>query len=576
MKKTGLFISLLVLVLLQVALFLGRDFFRRAGAGTVDNDKKISLLGSSIKFFPWQDRAWLETGRALSEKAADNLGDQAVRDAALAGSVKAFDKGLGRNPVSVTGHLYLGQALLLMNYMHADPGRRYFDEYRKAARLTGHNTELYFESGKVLLSKWADLKDTEKAFTRDILKKALAGKDLGRLSQVLEIWLLHGGDPQVMESVMPEDPAVLRFYAGFLGGKSFTIEPRLKALASAERLEFDKAGEELNAGRRGMDYYRPEKAAEFLVSGLKRLNGIRFYGDLTNGGDRLDPRAVSAAKKGILSLLATYQVEKTGTLSDPEGTIAAFMETEDDPAALGEFEKFLRGRGVLAEKGGLVVGTKDLETLAFELDLDFRQHRFRDIVRVGEALDASALVIPPDKQRYYVKILDTIGSSLFKLDYIYEAEKQLRKALELEPANLETLLGLDRCYARLNEEAERLAVRRSMAAVLTPAELFLGGEVVERGAVPAHDIICDGSRSRFELKFESLRTGQAPLVTVVFNGKVVREAYLADGLAVFEAGTRIGPNRLEITPVNCRIRLNSLAMINLGEAENAARPGQLS
>ncbi len=576
MKKTGLFISLSILVLLQVALFLGRDFCRRAVAGTFDNDRKISLLGSSLKFFPWQDTAWLETGRALSEKAADNLGDAAVRDAALAGSVKAFDKGLGRNPVSVTGHLYLGQALLLMNYLREDPGRRYFDEYRKAAELTGHNTELYFESGKVLLSKWSDLKDTEKAFTKEILKKALAGKDLKRLDQVLEIWLLQVGDPSVMESMMPEDPAVLRFYAGFLGGKSFNIGPRLKALARAERLEFDKAGDELNAGRRGMDYYRPEKAAEFLAAGLKRLNGIRFYGDLTDGGDRLDPRAVSAARKGTLSLLATYQVEKTGTLSDPDGTIAAYLEAEDDPAALGEFEKFLRARGVLAEKGGLVVGAKDLETLAFELDLDFRQHRFRDIVRVGEALDASSLVIPPDKRRYYVKILDTIGNSLFKLDYIYESEKQLRKALELDPANLETLLGLERCYARLNEEAERQAVRKLMAAVLSPAEIFLGGEVVERGAASAHDIICDGGRTRFELKFESLRAGQAPLVTVVFNGKVVREAYLADGPAVFEAETRTGPNRLEITPVNCRIRLGSLVLTHPGEAGNAARSGKLS
>lgn len=567
MKKIISLAALLILVTLQVAVLMSRDLTERAAGRSFDLDKRAGLFRSSLKLYPIDDQAWLGLARTGSEKAVEALGDARTRDAALKEARASFAKALALNPASAEGHFYLGQVLLFTNYLEAKAAVPYFEEYRKAATLTGHNTELYFESGKVLLSKWGELGAQEKAFTQDILKKALSGGDPSRLRQVLEIWLLQVGDTKVIESVMPQDPGVLRAYAAFLGEKSFSLEPRRRALARAERLDFEKAGDELESGRRQMDYYRSDKAVELLGSSLRRLDRIRFYGALAAGGETIDRQAWTSARDQALALLARAQVERSGSLDDPKGVIKAYLENEDDPEAINEFEKFLRERGALPEKGTDISATRDLKVLAFELDLDFRQHRFRDITQVGEALAASTLVIPREKTADYVRILDIIGNSLLKLDYLYEAEKQFSRALELDPSDLDTLFGLEKCYLRLNDDKKLQETRKTMAGLLTLGDLPLGGQTADKGVPCPVNLVCGEGKLDFELTIEnSDPTDGRPLITIVFNGKVVREDYADGGTVAFKADAGTGRNLLEITSVNRRVRLLRLKWSPEGES----------
>jgi len=570
MKKTAGLAALALLTICHVSVFISNDFHERAARFAFDHEKQSGLFKSSTVFFPWHDRAWLGLARALSGKAMDSLGEVETRDEALNTAVSSFGKALKLNPVSAAGHFYLGQTLLYMNYLQDSAAMPYFEEYRKAAELTGHNAELYFESGKVLLSRWSDLEETERSFTLEILKKALSGKDLKRLHDVLEIWLLQIGNPEVVEAVMPVDSAALRFYASFLGEKSFSLEPRQKALARAESLDLGKALEELAAGRREMDYFQEEKAEDLLRACLRRLDNIHFYGDLIGTEEAADFIAWSSARKQALSLLAVHQVGKTGSLDDPDGFIESYLEAEDQALEIGVFEKFLRERGILKDRQSGALDSEDLKTLAFGMDLDFRQHRYRDIARTGQMLEESTVVVPEGAKESYVSILNTIGNALLKLDYAYEAEKQFRQVLEIEPANFEALLGLAKSYSRLNDEERLLEIRKLTEAVLTPAVLPLGGRTVGKGTTLAVPLVCEEGQASFSMAIEGLRTGVDPLVTVFFNGRVVFENYLEAGPAEFAAVTKEGRNTLEITPVNEPVRILDLRWSKAGQAASGS------
>ena len=73
---------------------------------------------------------------------------------------------------------------------------------------------------------------------------------------------------------------------------------------------------------------------------------------------------------------------------------------------------------------------------------------------MGGLLASSSLIIAPSGRPSYVRILRLIGESNLKLDNVYEAERYYRMALEADPDDLDVLLGLERCYGRLNDEAE--------------------------------------------------------------------------------------------------------------------------
>ena len=570
MKKICLIAGLAALVVFQAAFAWNARLCWRAKAVARDADEKIRLLRLADAVFPWNDAVSCELGQVSFERGAEALGDPAARDAMFRRSIEAYLRSLRLNPGSPGAHFGLGQALLYAGYVGQATPLPYFDEYRRAAELTGHNSQIHYDAGKVLLGRWDSLGPAEKEFVAGLLKSSIAGKGQDRLLDLLEAWNLAGRDPGLIDRVLPEDPEALKTYARFLGERGLSLEARQSALARAEALEVARARTDVERGRRAADAFRAAEAARHVGDALEALGSVRFYQALT-GRELFDPREFAGLLKSSRRLLAMNRIEETRSLDDPDGTIAAYLDLEDDFTALGEFETFLKERGLAGETGA-DSPFKDLKALGFRMNLDFKLNRYRDIARFGGTLLSSSMVIAPSGKPSYVRILTLIGESNLKLDNVYEAEGFYRRALEAGPGDLDVFSGLERCYSRLNNEAKAAEVSRAIGKLTTPAEIDLGGRTVAKGETVKIDLVTTGGPRTFRLAFTpDSGGGPGPLVTIVLDGRVAWERNGDTGIAEFTGTLGQGPSALEITAVSGPFSLARLWLSVPPRADNLSR-----
>ena len=559
MKKILSIAGLAVLVLLQAAVAWNARLYWRAKDAAAGAEAKARLLARAEAVFPWNAAVPFELGKIDFERATEALGDPAARDALFRRSVGSYLRSLRLDPASPAAHFELAQALLYMSYLGLPEPVGHFEEYRRAAELTGHNSQIHYDVGKVLLGRWETLAAGEKDFAIGILKSSLAGKSEDRLPDLLETWSLSSRELSVIEAVLPADAGSLRTYARFLGERGLSLEARRSALARAEALEVARAKSELDRGRREAEFFRTAASSEHCAAALASLRSVKFYQTLA-GLELFDPKDYAETLKGVRRLLAMNRIEETRSLADPDGTIAAYLALEDDFTALGEFETFIKERGLLAgdEPGSPF---RDLETLVFKTKLDFALNRYRDIARVGALLTGSSLVIAPSGRPSYVRILRLIAESNLKLDNVYEAERYYRMALDAAPDDLDVLLGLERCYGRLNDEAGAAAVRRALGRLTSPAEIDLGGRLLRKGETFAVELVTAGGPRTVRLDFAPAQPGGRPLVGIYLNGRVVWEQNGDTGSDEFPASLQPGRSTLEITAVDRDV---SLVRLRLG------------
>jgi hypothetical protein len=571
LKKFLSITGLAVLAVLQAAFAWNARLAWRAKAVARDADEKVRLLRRAESIFPWNDAVPYELGEVYFERGAEALGNPAARDTLFRLSIDAYLRSLRLNPGSPAAHFALGQALLYAGYVGQPAPLAYFDEYRRAAELTGHSSQIHYETGKVLLGRWDSLAPGEKDFVAGLLKSSLAGKGEERLLDLLEAWNLAGRDAGLIERILPEDPEALRAYARFLGERSLSLEARQTALAQAEALEVSRARADVESGRRAAESFHAAEASSRAAAALEALGSVRFYQALT-GRELFDPREFDGLRKSARRLLAMNRIEETRSLDDEDGTIAAYLDLEDDFTALGEFETFLKERGLAGGTGGDGSTLKDLKALAFQMGLDFKLNRYRDIARVGGLLLSSSLVIAPSGKAAYARILRLIGEANLKLDNVYDAEEFTRKALEAAPDDLDILVGLERCYARLNDESQAAAVGRAIGKLTSPAEIDLGGRTVAKGETAKIDLVTPGGPRTFRLVFAPASGGGAgPLVTVLLDGRVAWEKYGDTGTAEFTGTLTPGRASLEITAVGGPIGLIRLFQDVRGPDEGLSR-----
>ena len=557
-KKILLLFGLGALVIFQGAIAWNARLYWKAKAPAASPEARIRLLRRADAAYAWNDLVPFELGKAYFERGAEALGNPAERDALFSQAVGSFLRSLRLNPGSPEVHFHFAQTLLYMSYLSLPVPVPYFEEYKKAAELTGHNSQIYFEVGKVLLARWETLSAAEKEFTLDILRKMLSGKNEERLLDLLETWNLEVRDTSLLDRILPEDAGLLRAYARFLGEKSLALEARQAALARAENLDFLRAKNELDLGRREAEVFRNAEASAHYARALEALGAIKFYQALA-GRELFDPREYAEVHKLARRLLAMNRIEETRSLADADGTIAAYLALEDQFTDLGEFEAFIKERGLLGEGPMAASPAKDLQTLAFRMELDFKQNRYRDIVRVGDLLASSSLVISPSGKASYVRILGLIGESYLKLDYIYEAEKYFRMALEIEPVNLGVLLGVERCYDRLNDEDKAAKARRTIDRLVAPGKIDLSGRLLRKGESFREVLVTDGRPRTIRVEFAPAAAGSHPLAAVFFNGRVVWEGTADAGSASFPASPRPGGNSLEIAAVSDSVGLAGIS-----------------
>ncbi len=562
MRKILLIVGLAGLVVLQAAVAWNARLCWQAKALARTPEEKIRLLRLAEAVFPWNGAVPFELGKVYFERGAESLGDPAARNDLFRKAIDGYLRSLRFNPGSPAAHFELGQALLYAGYSGLTTPLTYFDEYKRAAELTGHNGQIRYDAGKVLLGRWVDLGPDERDFVAGLLKSSIAGKGEERLLDLLEAWNLAGRDAGLMDRVLPEDPDALRTYARYLGERSLSLESRHAALARAEALDVAWAKAEVERARDAAGSFRITEASHRAAAALDTLGSVKFYQALA-AREFFDPREYQELCTAARRLLAMGLIEETRSLDDPDGTIAAYLEAEDDPAALGEFETFLRERGLLNESRA-DAPFKSLKTLAFRMGLDFKLARFRDIARVEGLLATGSTVLAPSGRASYVRILRLIGEANLALDRADEAQAFLEKARDVDPDSLDVLLGLERCYSLQRDEAKAAEARLAIGKLVSSDTIELNGRTVAKGRASWIDLITTGGPRTFRLEFAPTGPDTRPLFSVFLDGRVVWEKYGDTGPVEFSGTLVRGPARIEVRTVSAPVSLGRLSMIPAG------------
>ncbi len=575
LKKILPLIAIAVIAIIDISIYWNVHLYYRAEGNTEDIDKKIKILERANQIYPSNGLVFYELGKAYFDLGIQNLHDRVISESYLRKSIESYSRSIKINPASFFSHFNFAQSLLYMSFFYPSYNISYYDEYRKAALLAGHNHQIFYEVGKIYLSIWPEISEKDKDFTFDVLRKIASGKEKEKLQNLMQIWDLNVKDYAVMEKILPEDAAVYRFYARFLGEKSLSLEKRQEMLARAEFMEFERAKKEYHAGENDFLYFRLKEALTHFKSCVNALDRINFYQSLVHQTLIGSSEFIELRKSTLLNL-AKCQIEMGWKLEEVEGDLRLYLKLEDEVAEVGKLELYLRSRELIEEK--LETSLDDLNRLSFHILLSFKQNRYRDIMRVGNILRESFLVVPEAQKNTYVKILLLIGDSYQKVDYIYDALEFYEKALEIEPDSLKTLLRIRQNHERMNEEEKIRETDKKIEKLMAPRERMFKNLLINKGQKYSQVLNLDGREIILTLHFKGGRERDIiPLICVFFNGKVVWESYLkseggfegekveageesessaeADKIVSLSLKSNIGKNMLIIMPVDRPVNL---------------------
>jgi len=347
-KSVLLLLAIAAVAAVNVFIYWNVHLCYRAEEKIEALDRKVKVLKSANLFFPSNDKVYYELGKSYFDLAMENLQDETLGKTYLQKSIQYFNRSLKINPASYFGHFNLAQSLLYMSYVLPGFEGNPYEEYKKAALLAGHNSQIYYEVGKIFLSLWPKLVEEDRDFTRETLKKILERKDPQKVQAIMHIWEMNVSDYQVMEEMLPEDASIYRMYAQFLGEKSLSSEERQRYLAKAEWLEFERAREEYISGEGEFQYYRLKDASRSFLSSLRRLERINFYQNLISQ-EWINAEEFLELKKSVYLNLAKCILEEGKDFKQAEGYLRSYLAVEEEVAAVGALESFLSGESLLPD-----------------------------------------------------------------------------------------------------------------------------------------------------------------------------------------------------------------------------------
>jgi len=604
-RKVLLICALVVVGVVAVVFYWSQHLYYKA-ENIEDNERKVGVLNAAGQIYPFNDLVFHGLGNAYFGLGIENLEDNTRSSVYLQKSIQNFNHSIRLDPATSFCHFSLAQSLFYMSYISPSSDIDFYKEYRKAALLSGHNSDIFYEVGKIFLSNWPRLSDGDREFALEILEKTARRGDRERLESLMYFWEMNARDYEAMERILPENAWIYRMYAKILGEKSLSREERQKFLIKAELMEFERAKSEFDAGENLFLYLRVRDAFNHYKSCLDILERAKFYQDLggrggigSESGEAIDVWEFHEMQKTACLKLAKCRLVEGRELQEVEGYLRRYLELEDRAAAVGELKSYLRGRGLIKENMGENLG--DLEHLSFQMFLCFKQNRYSEIIRVGNLLQASLIAVPEAKKKEYVEILQLVGDSFQKSDYVYDADDFYQRALEIDPENMGTLFRIRQNYERLNDDEEVRKISKRIETLMTPEEAKLENLIIRKGRRFSRRLALDGSKMTLELHFggvegaswgaegrrergekrlgievgkgnlEEREAGRekleetAPMISVFFNGKVVWEDYLKGNILSIPVETRVGMNDLQIAAVNRSVNMLRIVRKNSEE-----------
>ena len=555
LKKALALVVFIVIFIIDISIYWNQHLLHRQQ--TIEEaDQKIKILVKANKVYPLNDLVYYELGKAYFDLGIQTLEeDCAVSTDHFQKSIQNFKQSLRLNPTSRFCHFYYAQSLFFMSYLVPSFNKSFYEMYKKAALLAGHNSQIFYEVGKVFLSQWPKLSDDNRKFTIDTLKKIISGADTTKLQTLMNIWEMNKLDYKVMEKILPEDIKIYRIYAKFLGEKSLSLEERQKTLEKAEYLEFEKAKSDYKSGDNELMYLRVRKASKYFTSCLNRLERIHFYQSLIASYSIQPSEFIELKKQACLKLAKCHLKEGRG-LNEVEATLRKYFELEESPAAVGELESYLRRLALIGSR--LEDSLNNLDCLSFHILLYFKQNRYGDIINVGNLLQKSYVLVPESLKDDYVEVLQLIGDSYQKVDSLYDATKIYNTSLDIDPENLSALLNLRLCYERMNREEEIRKINNRIEDLLTPRHIELNNFLVRKGRNFSRRLNLDGSKMTLSLYLNNTDEEIIPLISIFFNGRVAWEDYLSDDIISIPLEPIIGENIITISPVNRSVNITDL------------------
>ncbi|MDD8026465.1 MAG: hypothetical protein PHI34_08115 [Acidobacteriota bacterium] len=566
------------LLLLAVLAAAGADVLFYGGSRQIsrasrlaDPSARIEILAGGTAFIKTNDVVERDLGRAAFEAAVADLTAVGPRDDGLRRAHAAFLESLALNPLSAATHFDLAQTLDYMKLFDLPVGEKPVDEYVKAIQLAGQDPEILAASGRALVSSWASLDPQQRIMARDITRTVLAARPVERLDEIFELWAVRIQDPAFMRAVLPADPDAYRAYARFLAERGLDRGERIHFLAEAEALELARAGEAAAAGRSDFLAARIKEAEGHYRSGLKLLDGLLFYRNLEPAAAAPSSSAIQELRKALLLGVARCRLETSRSFDAILPELKEYLAAEDSAAAVAELEKSLRERRLIEAKPD--ASGKDMRRLAFELEMIFRQSRYREVIEYGQSLEAGLVMITEAVRSDYAAILEIVGDAYQKLDFLYESNRFYQKAREsFSSPGLILIEKMAKNYERLNDAAALAALRKEAAGFLSPRTVDWTGITVPRGTSFKHSLVLEPRHSKLTLKASP--PGPLPAyVTVVMNGRVIWEDFVSDAPIVLVMTPESGNNDLEITPWNGPLVLAGLE-IELQEPEGEKGAGK--
>ena len=551
-RRTLLIVGVVVLIIVNIFIYWNQHLYYKAKR-TEEIEKKINVLQKANKFYPVNDLVFYELGKDYFDLGIRSLEEDNVLGADyLRKSIQNFEASIRFNPASRFCHFYYAQSLLYMSYLFPSQDISSFEEYKKAALLAGHNSEIFYEVGKIFLSQWLNLANEEKEFTIESLKKIASGENEMRLQTLMHIWMMNVKDYAVMQEILPEDIQTYRMYAKFLGEMSLSLEERHKVLASAEYMEFKRAKSEYELGESEFMYLRVKKASKHFRSCLDILDRINFYQNL------IDQKLINLSeyhelKKQAYLKLAKCHLREGRELNEVEGNLRLYFELEDSTANMAELESYLKDLSLIS--ASLDDDLDDLGLLSFRILLYFKQNRYMDIVKVGDTLQKGYFFVPEYEKEKYVEVLRLIGDSYYRINYLYDAANFYNKALEVDPGSLEILLSLALIYERLSNDEELRKINEKIENILSQKEIDFENFLIKRGESFLQRVMFDGEKIILNLHLKSMEEEVNPWISVFLNGVVVWEDYTMTEVISIPLETKVGENTLRVVSGNASINL---------------------
>jgi tetratricopeptide (TPR) repeat protein len=556
LKAISILVLLVIWGILNIAMCRNEHLVARAGE-TEDLQEKIACLKEASAGFPIDHRAPYELGKAHFNLALQNLGIGTRAEEDLRLSVADLRRSIRLNPFSAFSHFQLGQSLLYLGTVSSAEGEDFLEEYRKAVSLANYNSQFLLEVGKTCLMHWKGLSEKDRDFALDVLKKVLDLRDPHRAQIIFQAWEMNSGDLGIMRNVLPKDPRMQRAYADFLAEKSLAVGERQLYLAKAELLEFEAASEELRSAENALSYLRIEQASELLQFCLNGLRKIRFYQDLTRE-ILIDPEEYRNTLRSCWLNLAKCGIEAGQGLKDVQAYLENYLALEDRVSSVNELEVYLIERGLIEERN--VGNSDDPDKTAFRLGLFFKKNRYQDIVQWGRSFQPNLAAIPSPKKKAYTKVFQILGDAYQKAGFLYDSREYYKKALELDPFDVGTLVRMRMSAERLNSETEIRDAEDAISRGVSRQEIISDVFSIRKGEIPSWRLRLDGRPHTLDLRFTQVAPEPFPLLSIVFNDRVIWEGYVDREALTVPLKPEVGDNLLVLTCLNRTVSLDKLTL----------------